>query len=198
MIKVIVFDLGGVLYRWPPENVFRNTPAEDERILYQAVYGSPDWRRLDHGDIDEAELIALATARVPERLKPEIPRLVRWYELSGPVEGMEALARELFEKGFSLYLLSNTSRAFHRFRSRIPALRFFRGEFISADHGLLKPDPEIFRVFLDEFGLTAEETLFIDDTPYNIEGARSVGMGGIVFDGSPDSLRRTLAGQGIL
>ena len=198
MLCNIVFDMGEVLYRWFPDIVFRDYPEEDGRLLYGALYGSPDWRRLDRGDIDEEDIIPLAQARVPDRLKPRIARLARWYELTGPVEGMEELARDLAERGYPLYLLSNTSRAFHEFRVRIPALRYFSGEYISADHGLLKPDPAIFSDFLREFGLAAEESLFIDDWAPNIEGARSAGMDGIVFDGSADSLRKELAARGLL
>ena len=198
MIRNIAFDMGEVLYHWFPDIAFRDYAEEDGRLLYGALYGSPDWRRLDRGDIDEEDIIPLAEARVPDRLKPEIRRLARWYELTGPVEGMEALCGDLAEAGFPLYLLSNTSRAFHEFRVRIPALRFFTGEYVSADHGLLKPDPAIFLDFLDEFGLTAGETLFIDDWAPNIEAARSVGMEGIVFDGSADRLRRDLAARGLL
>ena len=198
MIRNIVFDMGGVLYHWSPEIAFRDYGEEDGQILYDAVYGSPDWRRLDRGDIGEDDLIALASARVPDRLKPEVVRLARWYELTGPVEGMEELADELHGAGYPLYLLSNTSRAFHSFRGRIPALRFFTGEFISADHRLLKPDPEIFRAFLAEFGLRAEESLFIDDWEPNVEGARSVGMEGIRFDGSARDLRNALSARNLL
>ena len=197
MIRNIVFDMGEVLYHWFPDIAFRDYPQADGRLLYDALYGSPDWRRLDRGDIDEGDIIPLAEARVPDRLKPEIRRLARWYELTGPVEGMEELCGELSEKGYSLYLLSNTSRAFHEFRTRIPALRYLKGEYISADHGLLKPDPAIFRDFLGEFGLGAEECLFVDDWAPNIEAARSVGMDGIVFDGA-DSLREALRDRGLL
>ena len=180
MIRNIVFDMGEVLYHWFPDIAFRDYPQEDGRLLYGALYGSPDWRRLDRGDIDECDIIPLAEARVPDRLKPEIRRLARWYELTGPVEGMEALCGELSEKGYSLYLLSNTSRAFHEFRSRIPALRYLKGEYISADHGLLKPDPAIFTDFLGEFGLTAEETLFGDYWAPHGDAARSLCMDGSV------------------
>lgn len=198
MIRNIVFDMGEVLYHWFPQIAFRDYGEEDGRILYDAVYGHPDWRRYDRGDFDEDGMIARASERLPDRLKPEAARLVRWYELTGPVDGMEDLARELHGKGYPLYLLSNTSRAFHAFRSRIPALRYFRGEYISADHGLLKPDPAIFRDFLGEFGLTAGETLFIDDWGPNIDGAKSTGMDGIVFDGNAENLHAELKKRGIL
>ena len=197
MIRNLVFDMGGVLYRWEPETALRLYPGEDGRILYGAVYGSPDWRRQDSGEIDEDGMIAAARARLPDRLKPEAARLVRWYELTGPVPGMEELARDLSERGYPLFLLSNVGFAFHKFKSMIPALKYFTGEFISAEHGLLKPDPEIFRVFLGEFGLRAEESLFVDDVAANIEGARAAGMEGIVFEGAVN-LRRQFRERGIL
>ena len=197
MIRNLVFDMGGVLYRWEPETALRLYPGEDGRILYGAVYGSPDWRRQDSGEIDEDGMIAAARARLPDRLKPEAARLVRWYELTGPVPGMEELARDLSDKGYPLYLLSNVGFAFHKFKSMIPAFKYFTGEFISAEHGLLKPDPEIFRVFLGEFGLRAEESLFVDDVAANIEGARAAGMEGIVFEGA-ENLRKQFRERGIL
>lgn len=197
MIRNLVFDMGGVLYRWEPETALRLYPGEDGRILYDAVYGSPDWRRQDSGEIDEDGMIAAARARLPDRLKPEAARLVRWYELTGPVPGMEKLARDLSERGYPLYLLSNVGFAFHKYKSMIPALKYFTGEFISAEHRLLKPDPEIFRVFLGEFGLRAEESLFVDDVAANIEGARAAGMEGIVFEGA-ENLRKQFRERGIL
>lgn len=196
MIRNLVFDMGGVLYRWEPETALRLYPGEDGRILYDAVYGSPDWRRQDSGEIDEDGMIAAARARLPDRLKPEAARLVRWYELTGPVPGMEELARDLSERGYPLYLLSNVGFAFHKYKFMIPALKYFTGEFISAEHRLLKPDPEIFRVFLGEFGLRAEESLFVDDVAANIEGARAAGMEGIVFEGA-ENLRKQFRERGI-
>ena len=58
MIRNLVFDMRGVLYRWEPETALRLYPGEDGRILYDAVYGSPDWRRQDSGEIDEDGMIA--------------------------------------------------------------------------------------------------------------------------------------------
>jgi len=197
MIRNIVFDMGGVLYRFEPDLPYREYPGEDGKILYNAIFGSPDWRRQDLGEISEDEMISLASARVPERLHLAVERLVHWYELTGPVPRMAELVQELSEKGYALYLLSNVGFAFHNFRGLIPAICYFKGEFISAEHGLLKPDPEIFRKFMTTFDLRAEECLFIDDMASNIEGAHSVGMEGIVFENA-DQLRDKLEDIGIL
>jgi putative hydrolase of the HAD superfamily len=198
MIRNFVFDMGGVLIHWLPQKAFENQSEEDGKLLYEAIYCSADWKAFDHGDFGEEEMIARAKARLPERLHNDAVRLVRWYELTEPVAGMEDLAREIREAGYALYLLSNTSSEFHRFRGKVPALRYFEGEFISADVHLLKPDPAIFRKFLEVFSLKPEESLFIDDWPPNVDGAKSAGMDGIVFPGTAGKLKSILREKHLL
>ncbi|WP_447410714.1 HAD-IA family hydrolase, partial [Clostridium perfringens] len=62
---------------------------------------------------------------------------------------------------------------------------------------LVKPDPAIYRLALDRFGLEAAETVFIDDNAANIAGAQSVGLIGLHFTGEP-TLRRELETLGLL
>ncbi|MFP5368521.1 MAG: HAD-IA family hydrolase, partial [Actinomycetes bacterium] len=45
----------------------------------------------------------------------------------------------------------------------------------------LKPDPAIYRLLLDRYGLAARDCVFIDDSKANVEGARSVGMHAIHY-----------------
>ncbi len=198
MIRNIVFDMGGVLYHFYPEEALAALPPDDRRIIEGAIFKHPDWVRQDRGDITEEELFGLVRARVPERLRETADQFVRWYELTSPVEGMEALAGELSAAGCPLYLLSNAGEAFHRFRIRIPALRYVRGEFVSADYHLLKPNAEIYEKFTEVFGLVPEECLFIDDWEPNVEGARKCGWDGILFRGDAGVLRSELAARGIL
>ena len=63
----------------------------------------------------------------------------------------------------------------------------------SAFHGFIKPQPEIYRCALEKFGVLAEECVFIDDVPANIEAAMNIGMKGIVFHDDVKELRRKLA-----
>ena len=46
---------------------------------------------------------------------------------------------------------------------------------------MLKPEPEIYDLLLDRYGLTADDCVFIDDSKVNVEGARTVGMHAIHF-----------------
>ena len=62
---------------------------------------------------------------------------------------------------------------------------------------MAKPDPAIFELLLDRFGLTAPETMFVDDSSDNVRAAESLGMQAIEFD-SPERLRERLAKAGLL
>ncbi len=60
-------------------------------------------------------------------------------------------------------------------------LRHFDVQFFSCDHGLIKPEPEIYERLLDVLGVPAQHVFFIDDLPENIEAARRAGIGGMVY-----------------
>jgi putative hydrolase of the HAD superfamily len=57
----------------------------------------------------------------------------------------------------------------------------FEGAVISAEIGILKPDPAIFRHATEKFNLLAEETVFFDDVQANVDGASSIGINARLF-----------------
>ena len=95
---------------------------------------------------------------------------------------MEALLAEL-KKRYPLYLLSNTNAMhFDHIRKTYPHLfRHFRIAFPSHRVGHRKPDRQIYDAVLARIGLRPEDTIFIDDSPKFIEGAKKVGIHGILF-----------------
>lgn len=200
MIKNIVFDMGGVLINFDAERYTAQfvLNAEDRALIRRELFRSVEWIQMDRGVITDAEAVSAVCARLPERLHRAVQDILdQWHQDVPPLDGIYNLVEELKGKGYCIYLLSNTSTRFHSFRKNIPALRFFDGEFISADHHLLKPEPEIYRCFLEEFGLEGAECIFIDDTPLNVEGAVRCGFHGIVYHGGPDLLRRQLQELGV-
>jgi putative hydrolase of the HAD superfamily len=58
----------------------------------------------------------------------------------------------------------------------------FDGATVSAELGMLKPQPEIYHALLSQHGLEASDTVFIDDMPCNVEGAKAAGITGIQFN----------------
>jgi 2-haloacid dehalogenase len=76
-----------------------------------------------------------------------------------------------------LYAITNFSRTkFDHATRRFPFLLKFHGVIVSADEGLVKPDPAIFELFLRRFGLSAADCLLIDDSAANVESAQRLGM----------------------
>lgn len=195
MIKNIVFDMGGVLIDFDPARYIARVTEDpaDARLLRQELFASEEWAHTDRGDMSYEEVALSVCKRLPERLHWCVARLLKEWVLDMPaIPGSEQLAADLKAAGYKIYLLSNTCEKFHTFRELIPALRYFDGEFASADWHLVKPEPEIYRAFFSHFGLVPAECFFIDDSPQNIEAASRCGMRGFVFHGDTAALRRYL------
>jgi glucose-1-phosphatase len=107
--------------------------------------------------------------------------------LSFPAERL--LWLEEISKKYKIYLFSNTNcihyNAFQNIFRENTGKQNLDGYFIKAYYshqlGLRKPGEEAFVEILKRENLGAEETLFIDDTPVNIEGAKRAGMQGILL-----------------
>ena len=61
----------------------------------------------------------------------------------------------------------------------------------------MKPQPEIYRLLLDKYGLQADECVFIDDFKVNCEGAFNCGMNTIIFRQDIDELKKELRKLGV-
>lgn len=200
MIKNIVFDMGNVLVMYDARRFVDSCTdsAEDGELLMRNIFRSVEWISMDRGVMTQQQGLESICKRLPERLHGTAALLLdSWHHDIPPFPEMEALAGKLKAAGYKIYLLSNTSSRFHDFRVRIPALRYFDGEFISADWGMLKPDPVIYTTFCNHFGLVPAQCFFIDDIAANIEGARLACMQGTVYHGDISLLQEDLTGAGI-
>lgn len=201
MISSIVFDMGGVLIRWNPEDMLRQyeLSRQDMEILNRELFKSVEWIQQDRGILSEEELARLVCARIPERLHQPVKTLVYgWHRRHlSPMPGMAELVRELKQAGYHIYLLSNASLALREYFPRIPGSECFDKLMVSAEEKLLKPSHEIFERLYEKFGLTPGQCWFIDDSPQNVEGAIQTGMGGSVFYGDVKRLRWDLIQAGI-
>ena len=99
--------------------------------------------------------------------------------------------RELARRGIKLGLISNSHRPLASFAAHFELEGLISAAISSADHGYLKPHPSIFEAALRLAGATAEESMMVGDSySHDIEGARSVGMRGVLVhrgDGRPDA-----------
>ena len=201
MIKNILFDMGQVLIRFDQQYFIHRFGIEgdDVSLLMRELFRSVEWVQMDRGSLREEDAFRSISQRLPERLHDVAWKLIcMWDRPILEIDGMYDLVAELKDLGYGIYLLSNASVRQHEYWPRIPASKFFDGKLISADVHVIKPQPEIYRLCLEKFGLQAEECFFIDDAPANIEGALCCGIAGAVFHGDAKLLRSQLRAAGIL
>ena len=196
----LIFDIGGVLVDWDPRFLYEKLippgPALDA-FLVDVV--TPAW----HFQHDAGRPLAETSAELTERFPHHADLIAAW----GPrfsesnralIPGMDALLAELEAAGVPLYAITNFSgELFPPFRAKYPALfDRFHAILVSGDEKLVKPDPAIYRLALDRFGVDAADAVFVDDRADNVAGAEAVGMRGILFTDAA-ALRASLAALGL-
>jgi 2-haloacid dehalogenase len=191
----IIFDFGNVLVRWEPEKIYAEHFGDEAKAWWFLRHvADNDWRlRIDAGESQDA-CIAEQQARYPEYRQALALYRDRWRDmLTGEMPGMRDIIVELRKKGHEIYGLTNWSmETFPQAREHFPILQMIDRYVVSGAEHLVKPDPRLFQVLLDRYGLRAEECTFVDDNPVNVEAARRMGMRGIQFVGA-EKLRKELA-----
>lgn len=201
MIRNIIFDMVGVVICFDTEKYYNDHRIRfpDRELLKREVFGSLEWARQDRGTISDEDVIERICLRVPERLHYVVRDFARRENRDIlQVEGIEDLLADLKNAGYKVFLLSNTSGGFHRFWPKVGVNKWFDDTMISADEGLVKPDPAFFRLACERFRIRPEESVFIDDTPMNVEAAEYVGMKGFLFRGDTRELQDWLKKTGIV
>lgn len=199
-MKTIVFDLGAVLIDWNPRYLYRklfNNEAEMECFL--ATVCPPEWNiQMDAGR-PFAEACAEKARQFPHYAAQIDAYRTRWDEMmGGAVEGTAQILREVKQKGYPVYALSNWSaETFPLAQKRFDFLKLFDGIVLSGVEKCVKPDPKIYHILLTHYGLRAQDCVFTDDNPANIKAAMQLGFDAILFT-SPDALRTAFVKRGIL
>lgn len=193
-MRNIIIDFGNVLVEWHPERVYGEYFGDEAKAWWFLRHVADlDWRqRIDAGESQDA-CIAELKARQPEYAEAIELYRSHWREmLTGEMPGMRELLIELRVKGYEIYGLTNWSmETFPEAREHFGILQLIDRYVVSGAERLVKPDPRLFRVLLDRYGLKAEECTFVDDNPDNVAAARALGMEGIVFHGAKN-LRKQL------
>ena len=192
----VIFDVGRVLYEWDPRILYERL-IDDDRALdaFLRDVVTIDW----HFQHDAGRAFADTSAELIARFPQHRDLIALWGPRFIDSIGMAALVDELEAAAVPLYAITNFSGEFWPpFRQRESAMfDRFRDIVVSGDEQLTKPDPAIYRLALDRFGLDPARTVFIDDSAANIAGAAAVGLIALHFTGEP-TLRRQLTELGLL
>jgi 2-haloacid dehalogenase len=196
--RKVVFDVGNVLIRWDPRLLYRQFFAEKAKMdWFMQNVCTAAWNLEQDRGRPWAEAVAELVARHPEWEREIRAYDERWHEtVPGVIEDSVAVLEELKGKGEKVFAITNFSHEkWTECLIRFPFLQSFDGVIVSAHERLLKPDPAIYRVLLERYGLHAEDCIFVDDSEKNVKGARSVGMQELHFV-EPIDLRAELRGLG--
>jgi 2-haloacid dehalogenase len=199
-VKAVVFDLGGVLIDWDPRYLYRkllDDEAEVEEFL--ATVCTPAWNAEQDRGRPFAEGVAELVERHPGYAAAITAYHERWPEmLGGAVDGAVEVLAELRAAGVPVYALTNWSaETFGVARERFEFLEWFDGVLVSGEERMIKPDPAIFRLLLDRFGLDPEATFYVDDSEPNVAAADRLGFDAVRFT-TPAQLRRDLVDRRLL
>ena len=201
MIRSVVFDMGGVLLDFSPDEYIARLgyTGKDAQILKEEVFHTPEWCAMDRGSLSPEAGARALEKRVPRHLQKAVrPLVCSWWEGDlMPLPGMGELLEELKKKDYSLYLLSNASKDIYKYFDRLPGSDCFDGLLVSADWLLVKPQTEIFEKLYLQFDLEPGECIFIDDRPDNVETAMYTGMNAILYRRDIERLRRELLAYGV-
>lgn len=190
-IRNIIFDLGGIFIEIDfskTEKAFADLGVHNFKDFFTQHTASPLFEDLETGKCTPTEFYEAFRKESGVQLTDEQIRHA-WNALLGtfPVERLQWL--EDIAKRYNIYLYSNTNiihyDKFQQIYRECTGKENFDNYFIKAhyshDLGLRKPYPESFTKLLAIENLKAEETLFIDDTPKNVEGAKQAGLHAILL-----------------
>ncbi len=184
MIKTVIFDIGNVLAGFAWKEYFDRFSYSEEvkERIGRATVQSPVWNEYDRGNLSDEEVVEAFIKNDPgiekelrESLNNISGMLVR-YDYAIP------WVRALKQSGYQVLVLSNFShKAVADCGEVLDFLPFTDGGILSYQDHVIKPQPEIYDLLMERYGLVPEECVFMDDTLVNVEAAQKAGIHGIHF-----------------
>jgi 2-haloacid dehalogenase len=182
-VTAVAWDFGNVLIRWDPYLAVRDIVTESQWEDFRRRSGFDELNRRCDAGMTRADGVAEL-----ERLDPWLAQVYAHYarnmgaSLAGEVPGTADLVRAIDERGVPQYGLTNwPAEDFHHAVRHVAVLPVLAGVVVSGREGVAKPDPAIYRILADRFGLEPAATLFVDDSAPNVQAALDQGFRAVRF-----------------
>ena len=178
-ITTVVFDVGKVLFKWDLRYLFAKLIDDEQELEYFVTHVvTPEWHFQHDAGRPLAEMTAERISDFPQYAALIDAYAVRFNEtIPGPIEGSLEIVSDLAERGVLLFAITNFGAEFwDGFRPTQPIFDHFGDIIVSGVEKLVKPDPAIYALALQRFGLQPGEAIFIDDNLDNIVSARANGF----------------------
>ena len=171
------------------KSTYENLFEGNKKWVNETLEADPDFfKKLETGDYNPAQFYDAFRRETATQITDQQIRTA-WNAMLGhfPIERIQWLNK--IKKRYRIFLFSNTNiihyDAFQQIYKQTIGDQHFEDFFIKAYYshelGARKPNPEAFSKLLALENLGASDTLFIDDTPSNIEGAQKIGLNTILL-----------------
>lgn len=190
--KNILFDLGGIFLNidyQKTERAFIDLGVKDFGQLFSQQFSNTLFESLETGKISPDDFYTTFRQETNTTLSNEAIQYA-WNAMLLDFPEERLLWLERVAKQYPVYLFSNTNIIHYEcftknFEQRFPESSFnayFQKAYYSHELGMRKPYPESYLKIMELENLDPKETLFIDDTPKNIEGAQQAGLQTILLN----------------
>lgn len=193
-MKNVVFDLGGVVVDWSPARLLEEYPGDTEIpvTLFQKGFFQEYWPEYDRGTVDQTGIVK-EMSRFSKRTYAECWDFVEFIKHSlCDIPATQLLIKELSEKGYRLFCLSNMSIEYYDYLKEREVFSYFDGRIISALEHVIKPEKEIYELLMERYDVVPEESLFIDDLEKNIDAARQLGFNTVHFTDKEQGIKEIM------
>jgi epoxide hydrolase-like predicted phosphatase len=197
MIKAVIFDLWGTL-ALPYEQKGKSNPVMEllnkigiERYEYQTTrpfaYATMTKRR----SVEESmrDLLNSMGISATEELVEDISSIMKRIDSNDGVlyDDVIPTLKDLRKRSVKTAILSNAFYVEDLHKKGYLPKKWEMESYIdypifSFDTGLLKPDPAAYLAALERIGVKAEEAIFIDDFPLNVDAAKELSIKGLLID----------------
>ncbi len=192
-IQAIIFDLGSVLVcevdRTPRERLAARLGLTYGQVI-EAVFGHPDDCRAAIGEVT-TEAYFRAAAQ-PLGIAPD--ELYREFFAGNQLDRPLADFVRTLRGPYKTALLSNAFDDLRRMVENVWQIAdCFDEIIISAEVGMVKPDPRIYHLTLERLGVAPQEAIFVDDKRRNTDAAQKVGLHAIQFQNTEQAKKEIAA-----
>ena len=188
MIKNIVFDVNGVLLKFNfigCLDVFDWTPRIKQQIT-DIIFKSELGTEFFEGKIGSITFYKELLKNFPKR-KGEIKQIFQTEflaQLMPPDYDTFEFLKQL-KSDYNIFILSNMDFSMAKYFENVFGINdHINGALYAYEVGLRKPNPEIFKTFIEKYDIDPNETVYIDDSSRNAKTAETLGFKSFVFRNS--------------
>lgn len=173
-IEAFIFDIGNVLLHFDYNKAraaLRAAGAPEPEVGVVEALG----HRYERGEVSSDDFLR-ELSEIFGHVASEDLLVQAWQEIFEPNQPMWELVEKLHGR-YSLYLLSNTNALQHEYiAERYEVFARFADGVYSYQARMMKPEPEIFRKAIGQFGVNPAATVYLDDLATNVAAAQVEGL----------------------